>query len=212
MCAAGKAARDMPRIWDHERCGGWRIAAAMVCASLLTVGIAVATSAPAPAARAQARAFTIHTSDGAVTRIGALRTFGRDGGSLARATAVFGRPSSIDPIGNGSDACRIEWRDLRLNATFANFGLESACSPGGGRLQAATIRSSRFRTTRGVRVGSRSSTIPLKHRAARFIDGAWWIASLTPPFGDEQEIATVSAIVRDGRVRALRLWVGAAGD
>jgi hypothetical protein len=44
------------------------------------------------------------------------------------------------------------------------------------------------------------------------MEGAWWIASITPPFGDEEEIATVSAIVGNGRVRALKLWVGAAGD
>jgi hypothetical protein len=165
-----------------------------------------------PPADAQTGAFTIRTDDGAITRIGAFRTFGRDGGTPARATAVFGRPSSIDPIGDGSDACRVRWRRLRLNATFANFGIESACSPQGGRLQAATIRSAQFRTTRGVRVGSDSSTIPTKHRSARFMEGAWWIASITPPFGDEEEIATVSAIVGNGRVRALKLWVGAAGD
>jgi len=125
---------------------------------------------------------------------------------------VFGRPSRIDPIGDGSDACRVEWRGLRLNATFANFGIESACSATGGRLQAATIRSARFQTTRGIRVGSASSTIPIKHRSAEFVEGAWWIASTTPPFGDEQEVATISAIVSRGRVRALKLWVGAAGD
>ena len=90
--------------------------------------------------------------------------------------------------------------------------MESACSPQGGRLQAATIRSPRFRTTRGIRVGTASSTIPIKHKSAQFFNGAWWIASTTPPFGDGEEIATISAIVGGGRVRALRLWVGGAGD
>ena len=125
---------------------------------------------------------------------------------------VFGRPSRVDPTGNGADACRVQWRRLGLSATFANFEIESACSPQGGRLQAATIRSPRFRTTRGVRVRSASSTIPVKHQSARFVDGTWWIASAAPPFGDEQEIATISAVVHDGRVRALKLWVGGAGD
>jgi hypothetical protein len=163
-------------------------------------------------AAAQGPSFTIRTNDGVITRIGTLRIFGRDAGTLARASAVFGRPSRIDPIGDGSDACRVEWRRLRLNATFANFGIDSACSPRGGRLQAATIRSPRFRTTRGIRVGIASSTIPIRHRSAQFVNGAWWIASTTPPFGDEEEIATISAIVSGGRVRALRLWVGGAGD
>jgi hypothetical protein len=57
-----------------------------------------------------------------------------------------------------------------------------------------------------------SSTIPIKHKSAEFVNGAWWITSTIPPFGDEEEIATISAIVSGGRVRALRLWVGGAGD
>jgi hypothetical protein len=47
--------------------------------------------------------------------------------------------------------------------------------------------------------------------ARQVINGARWIASIALSFGDDQEIATISAIVRDGRVRALKLWVGAAG-
>jgi hypothetical protein len=141
-----------------------------------------------------------------------MRMSGPDGGTLARARAAFGAPSRISPIGDGSDACTVEWRALGLEATFANFGLESACAPRGGRLQAATISSARFRTRRGVRVGSLSSTIPVKHRSARFVDGAWWIASASPPFGGDEDIATISAIVRAGRVKVLKLWVGAAGD
>lgn len=82
----------------------------------------------------------------------------------------------------------------------------------GGRLQAAIIKSTRFRTGGGVRVGRRSSTIREKHRLARFVDGSRWIASATSPFGDEREIATVRAPVRGGRVWALKWWVGAAGD
>jgi hypothetical protein len=177
------------------------------CLPALVSGVASPGSAAA-----QGPSFTIRTNDGVITRIGTLRIFGRDAGTLARASAVFGRPSRVDPIGDGSDACRVAWRRLRLNATFANFGIDSACSPQGGRLQAATIRSPRFRTTRGVRVGTASSSIPIRHSSAQFVNGAWWIASTTPPFSDEEEIATISAIVGGGRVRALKLWVGGAGD
>jgi hypothetical protein len=101
---------------------------------------------------------------------------------------------------------------VRLRATFANFGLANACTPTGGLLQSATVRSRRFRTTRGVRVGTRSRTIPEKHERARFVSGVWWIASVILPYGDETETPTIRALVRDGRVSALALYVGAAGD
>jgi hypothetical protein len=166
----------------------------------------------AAASHAATHSFTIRTSAGSITRIGSMATTGRSGGTLARAIAAFGRPTLIDPVGDGSDACRVVWRHLRIRATFANFGLDSACAPTGGRLQSATVRSRRFRTTRGVRVGTRSQTIPDKHRNAAFRDGAWWIASVVLPYGSEEETPTVRALVRRGRVSALALYVGAAGD
>lgn len=179
----------------------------------LCVAMAAALAATLPAtADARARSFTIQTSKGFITSIGPLRLSGADGGTLARAMVVFGRPSQIRPVADGSDGCTVRWKRLGLNATFANFGIESACAPRGGRLQSATITSPRFRTSRGVRVGGRSSTIRDKHRLARFVDGSWWIAGATSPFGDEREIPTVRALVRGGRVWALKLWVGAAGD
>jgi hypothetical protein len=180
------------------------------------VGVAavasVAFTVLVEASIAASSSYTIRTSDGSITRIGSMPISGPNGGTLARATATFGRPSRIDPIGDGSDGCRIQWRRLRLKATFANFSLESACSPSGGRLQLATVRSRRFRTTRGVRVGTRSWTIPLRHRNAEFVAGAWWIASVVLPFGTEEETPTIRALVRDGRVSALALYIGAAGD
>jgi hypothetical protein len=42
--------------------------------------------------------------------------------------------------------------------------------------------------------------------------GAWWIASVVLPYGSEEETPTVRALVRRGRVSALALYVGAAGD
>lgn len=162
---------------------------------------------------AAAPAATVHTirtnSDGWITRIGPLRTRA-EAPTLAKATAAFGMPSSLDPVGDGADACVIEWRPLRLRTTFSNFGVGDACDE--GVLQAATVRSRRFRTRRGLRVGDRSSTITEKHPNAVFRDNVWWITSAVSPFGDEERIATIAAIVQRGRVTILRLWVGAAGD
>ena len=160
-----------------------------------------------PAADASA-VFTIRTQEGAVTRVGPLRS---SNATVMRATEVFGMPSATRPVGDGSEACRLEWDDLRLRATFANFGACGACEA--GRLQAATIRSRRFRTWRGLRVGDRSSSIARRHPRARFRGRTWWIASIVSPYGEEAtRIPTVEAIVSGGRVRVLRLWVGAAGD
>ena len=174
--------------------------------ALLVLGVAVAESGGA------SRSFTIRTSDGYVTRIGTFKVRGTNQGTLAQAIAAFGRPSEVDPSGDGSDACYVTWRRLRIRATFANFGLADACSPSGGLLQSATLRSRRFRTTRGVRVGTRSRTIPAKHHNAQFRNGSWWIASAVLPFGDQRETPTVRALVRNGQVSAFTLFIGAAGD
>jgi len=160
-----------------------------------------------PAAGASAD-YTIRTKDGAITRIGALRAADA---TVMRAGEVFGMPSTTDPVGDGSDACRLEWDDLRLRATFANFGGAGACDQ--GRLQTATIRSREFRTWKGLRVGDRSSSIKRKHPGARFRRNVWWVTSMISPFGEEAtRIPTIEAIVKAGRVEVLRLWVGAAGD
>ena len=178
-----------------------RFAALLVTAALAAAGASEASAA-----------YTIRTDEGVITRIGDLRTRSV-APTLARAMRVFGRPSAVDPVGDGSDGCRVRWRRLRLRATFANFGLGSACRPREGLLQGATIRSGEFRTARGLRVGDRSSTIKEKHPAAFFRRNTWWITVIESPFGETDElIPTIEAIVSDGRVKVLRLFVGAAGD
>ncbi len=54
--------------------------------------------------------------------------------------------------------------------------------------------------------------IPERHRSAAFVDDVWWIATAISPYGDDEEIPTITAIVAGGRIRALRLWVGSVGD
>lgn len=155
-------------------------------------------------------AYTIRANrDGFVKSIGPLRV--AQDATLARATDVFGMPTRIAPVGDGSEACRVQWRALRLRALFANFGIDSACEPRAGLLQTATIRSREFRTRRDLRVGDRSSSIKRKHPEAEFRDNVWWIRSAFSPAAD-MRIPTIEAIVKGGRVEVLRLWVGAAGD
>jgi hypothetical protein len=173
------------------------------------VGLLVGASLTVQVAHAEGkgRSYTIRTDDGWIKRIGPFRphTLGR--GSPADATAVFGPPSFVSPLGYG---CRIEWRHIKFLGIWANYGGGSRC--GDANLQTATIRSSRFRTTRGIRVGSRSSSIPERHHNAEFKGSAWWISSVYLPYGDGGDQPTIKALVRNGRVFALKLWVGAAGE
>ncbi len=176
--------------------------------ALLAVALVVLAAAGAQAA-------TVHTirtnGDGWITRIGELRTR-TSPPTFEKARAAFGRPTEVAPLG-GDSACRIVWRRLRLRTVFANFGGGRACAPSVGLFQSGTIRSRRFRTARGLRVGDRSSTIKQKHPGAVFRRNVWWIARAESPYGEEAtEIPTIEAIVSGGRVRVLRLWVGGAGD
>jgi hypothetical protein len=162
---------------------------------------------PAPALGAQS--FTIRTSDGSVARIGSFQL--RKDPSLAAATRVFGAPSSAKSV-YGASGCNVTWRKFRLKIQFANFGGSSACNPSFGLAQSFSVRSSRFRSWEGVRPGQRSSSIPRKHKAAIFRSGAWWLRTAISPFGEGEEYAVVSAITRDGRVTALKGWIGSAGE
>lgn len=172
---------------------------------------AVASTLVAGAAQASAATRTIRTNgDGWITRIGELRTRSTPP-TFERVSAAFGRPTSVEPVGDGGEACRITWSALRFRATFANFGVGRACAPTEGLLQTATIRSRKFRTTGNLRVGDRSSRIEDKHPGAVFRDNVWWITSADSPAAGT-EIPTIEAIVKQGRVEVLRLWVGGAGD
>ena len=161
-----------------------------------------------------ARTYTVRVSfQGYITHFGPLRPETQNGATLARASAVFGDPTSVAPVGNGANACRVRWSGLRLRTLFANFGSATACSERFFRLQTATVRSRRFRTWRGLRVGDASSSIRRKHPGAVFRGNRWIIVSGVPRVGEpDQAIPTIEAIVSGGRVRVLRFWVGGAGD
>jgi hypothetical protein len=175
---------------------------------LAVTGLLLAGTAQASAA------LTIRTKSGAITKIGSMKTQGPEGGRVMDATAAFGPATSIAPIGEtGSEACRIEWSPLKLRTTFANFGGADPCGFETGRLQLATTRSRRFRTTRDLRVGDPSSTIKEKYPNAEFKRNVWVVMTTFYELGAEPgRIPTIEAIVKKGRIEVLRLWVGAAGD
>ena len=156
-------------------------------------------------AAASARSLTIRTnSDGFVSRLGPLHPLRHP--FLRDARAAFGTPTSVRA---SRGECRARWAPLRLKTLFTSFGgISDFC--GEGRLQTAVVRSRVWRTWKGLRVGMRSSRIPELHPAAEFTRGKWVIATQSL-FGSEPA-PTVSAHVRGGRVRALSLFIGAAGD
>ena len=156
-------------------------------------------------AAASARSLTIRVnSDGFVSRLGPLHPLRHP--FLRDARAAFGTPTSVRA---SRGECRARWAPLRLKTLFTSFGgISDFC--GEGRLQTAVIRSRVWRTWKGLRVGMRSSRIPELHPAAEFTRGKWVIATQSL-FGSEPA-PTVSAHVRGGRVRALSLFIGAAGD
>jgi hypothetical protein len=169
--------------------------------SLLLV-LAVAAVVPATG---QARSFTIRVdSRGLVSRLGPLHPLRHP--FLRDARAAFGTPTSVRA---SRGECRARWARLRLKALFTSFGgISDFCRD--GRFQTAVVRSPKWRTWRGLRVGMRSSRIPDLHPEARFVRGKWVLATQSL-FGSEPA-PTVTAHVRGGRVRALSLFIGAAGD
>jgi hypothetical protein len=182
----------------------------MACPALVTAAV---TLAPAASAPAQSSSFTIRTSDGAVARIGAFRP--RRSATLASAIRVFGRPSSVRLVAKRG-SCNVTWRRLRLKIVFANLGGvlagQTVCTPSVGVIDSFTARSSHFRTSAGLRVGSPSSRIPSLYPEAEFRSGSWWLVTAVSPFGDQSEYPVVRAIVSNGRVRALAGFVGAEGE
>jgi len=178
----------------------------------LALAAAAITLVPAASAPAQSSSFTIRTSDGAVTRIGAFHA--KRSATLAAAIRVFGRPSRVKLLRD--DECRVDWRRLRLRIDFANFGGhgpgQTTCTPSVGLAQTFTARGSRFRTSAGLRVGSPSSAISSIYPSAEFRDGSWWLVTAFSNIGDPGDYPVVRAIVGGGRVRALAGGIGAAGE
>lgn len=152
------------------------------------------------------RSYRIVTSNGVVTRLGPLRT--RDP-TLARATAVFGQPSSISGRGN---LCNVRWRSRKIFARFVNLGGQTACNPSFGRLQSFTVRSRAWRAPMGLRVGHTTTRLQEMFPTAELRYGVWELVDAYYGYGDTGYVTTVAAIPRNGRVAALTMYVGGAGE
>ena len=90
----------------------------------------------------------------------------------------------------------------------------TTCTTSVGRLQTAEIRGRAFQTQGGLRVGDMVARLRRLHPAARRHGTTWWLATAPNVSGADpgDRFAIVRANVRDGRVAAFVLWIGAAGE
>jgi hypothetical protein len=174
-------------------------------AALLLVALAV------PAV-AEARPFTISAKGSATGEVRAIGGFQPSvDPTYAAALDVFGEPDSERPRFRGT-ACRVAWHSDGLKIAFANFGGGSACDPELGRSQSARAYGERWRTVRGLRVGSRLGRLrELYPRASRHAR-QWWLITAVSVIGDTHRYPVLAANVAGGRVRSFSVSIGAAGD
>jgi hypothetical protein len=155
-------------------------------------------------AGAGAKTYKITTERGFVVRMGPLKV--KSSPLLRHAVIAFGQPQSVQP---GRGTCTVRWSRLKLKALFTSFAaINDFC--GEGAFQTAVISSPIWATWAGLRVGMRSARVAELHHNAEFTGGKWVLAT-QDVFGPEPS-PTVSALVAGGRVTALSLWVGGAGD
>jgi hypothetical protein len=176
-------------------------------AALLLVALLV------PAA-AEARPFTI-SAQGSATSFGEVRAIGNFRPSAdptyAAALDAFGAPDA-ERSRFGGTGCRVSWHGQGLKIAFANFGGGSACSPALGLAQSARAYGDRWRTVRGLRVGSRLRRLRnLYPRATRHGRG-WWLITAVSFIGETRRYPVLAATVNGGRVHSFSVYVGAAGD
>jgi hypothetical protein len=181
--------------------------------ALIPIAAVAALAASAPAEAAQTINVAGGNVGGHVSSIGDFRPSSDP--TIAAARRAFGRPSSRTRTSELS--CDVRWSRLRLRITFTNFGGvgpgESICDDRASSAQTFAVRGPRVRTWRGLRVGQREEQVLERHPSAEFRRGRWWIKTTRSLVGGGGEFPVVDATVTEaGRIKAIRGWIGAAGD
>ncbi len=136
-----------------------------------------------------------------------FRKFRKKIGPPAKATKTS--PSTLRAKWRGRKAARLE---------FLSFG--GTTVKGDLLLQYGQLTGRRWVTERGVRVGTPLAEVKRVYGPpARKLPsdstrtGKWWrLTAFCSPFGSGGETGSIEARIKRGRVAALSIWVGAAGD
>jgi hypothetical protein len=116
--------------------------------------------------------------------------------------------------------CVVEWQNIGLEIQVAYYGDGNACDPDTGLAQTATIKGGRarprWRTWRGLQLGSSERRIAALHPGATWHGHSWWLVEGRGFIGSGCSSGcaypVLAASVSRGRVQALRVSIGAAGD
>ena len=123
---------------------------------------------------------------------------------------AFGEPTHTRGRGN---TCKVRWPRLGLSILFATFGGGVACDRGEGRAQSALIKvDTRWRTRRGLKIGAGLRRLKRLYPAAERRGGTYRLVQSFSPFTTNLRSTVLGARVRGRRVRAFKLYIGAAGE
>ena len=133
-------------------------------------------------------------------------------GTYPAAVRAFGAPSSRRVVAGTprlSNLCGVSWRALGLEMGFASRPYpcrESSLTH--GAWYGASIRSPRWRTDRGLRVGDPAARVRMLYPRARHVGSGYWLATKPDHIDPRRREATLVAVVSRGRVTELRLPPG----
>ncbi|MDQ3670621.1 MAG: hypothetical protein M3377_10150 [Actinomycetota bacterium] len=171
--------------------------------SALVIAAALTT---APAALARSASFVIQADH----KIGPYAV--RKDGSLRGVIAAYGDPSSVRRHARYREICDVLWRPIGLRITFYNLGGGNPCAGATGRFGEATMTSTRWRTSIGLRVGDSLARLRALYRGERPRGAWWWLVTRRSPYGEGGSYPGLAAKVRGGRVVAFAVRYPAGGD
>jgi hypothetical protein len=147
-----------------------------------------------------------------IDELGFWHIGGRGHGTYPAAVAALGSPSDLRQRGNGS--CVAGWPGLGLRIRFTTFGAASGCESlfaQEGTISGVAGRS-RWRTTRGLRVGDSVARLDRAYPHAIRLPAARVLEWASPsPYGTGR-LDLITATLARGHVTSLRLFIGASGD
>jgi hypothetical protein len=160
-------------------------------------------------ATAQASAdFEVHVKgSGEVARIGELRD--PASATLPSAREVFGDPASARR--RERVTCPARWPGIGLRIVFVDLGGGDPCTRE-GNAQTATLNDRRWSTSRGLHVGDPVAKARRLYPNARHLYGQLALVTRPSPFGDGGWLVPLGAKAAGGKVTALQVWLGGAGE